>query len=614
MTFTPTLDTHHLVTSRAGTVFGWLVEPGTYRVQRANDFAPKIASGKPTHSDLDLWPTIDLEDWSHGLGQEFLRDDPARFLDADGELETAIPGQVTLAAQWTASDASFVAYAFRDYGNYMYAGGASSVRKYDPVANTWADSKTGLAAAVVAMHTCYNKLYVGLGNSNTMWNYDGSTWTVMTGHNANCFETWKALLWFGSAGNIVSYDGAAAYTTVAVGDPQTNVTALVSQNGYLVIFKDDGRVYLTSDGAAIADLMTNSAYSGNYKGALSADGWLYYSLLSSIQRLSAIGVAPSMQTITPKNVDDDQYEWGIPVGFTASPNYVYALFKLAENSYPVLLKWNGSGWHMAYQGAAAATAYACYYSPVSGRVWVNDGSSRYQRVTTVNDTPYPSYATDTTRTLYTCHLTAGFDDVPKMFRDVRVISEYLTQNVKLYLYYQIDRSGTWVYFGTVTQSPNQIVPFASGSAISATDLWLRVDFATNSAATTPKLKGLHLTYQTRPTPVYTISATLRVGNYLELLDMGRTTGVGRDPHTQDELLAELMEMAESDVPITLNGMDGLTYQVIQANVMWREALRRDDATAFSVPVTFLQAFASASEATVLPIRAGVSRWGLEVYS
>lgn len=610
MSFTPTAGpngTHHITTNRVGALYGWFVVPGTYRVRRANDFAPKIASGQLQHSDLDLFQTIDMEDFSHGIGAEYLRKDPAQFYDADTELETAIPNQVTLAAQWILSDSGFVATAFADYGNYFYAGGASSVRKYDPVAKTWADSKTGLAAGVAAMLVSFNKLFVGLGSTSKFWTWDGATWAQNATYYASCFEKYQKLLWFGSSGNVINYDGVTTYNTIAVGDPQSNVTALVAQSAYLFIFKDDGRVYLY-DGTTVYDVTKNAVYAGNYLGAVTAQGFTYFGVLSDIMRLqTSTTTAPSFQTLTPTMAQDHIYGWGLPIGFTASPKYVYCLTNGANNSYPAVLKWNGSGWHVAYKGAAGATAHAVYYSVVTGSLWVNDGSSRYQQFTTVNDTPYPNY-TSLPRSLYLAHFTGGLDDVPKMFRDITIVSENLTSSIKVNLYYQADRSGTWVYFGTAKTSPNQTLAFASGSAISATDLWIRLDFITNDPTISPKAKSLHVSYQPRPKTVWAIDARLEVDNHMHLLDQG-ANGIKDDPNTIATLISELQSISDAALPITLVGMDGITYQVMATKVGWDELARRDGYTSFTVPISFLQALAISPISVFHFYQAGVSQYG-----
>lgn len=580
--------THDITTTRNSITTGWMLEPGSYRVRRANNFAPKISQGQLTHSDLDLWPTIDINDLSHGLGAEYLRSDPNRFYYTTGfGLETAFPERVTMASSSTNSE-TFTAYVYQDYGNYMYAGGSSvgGVRRYDPVGNAWAVSNAGpLGAATMDMRVCFNKLYVAIGDSNDMWSFDGATWTQVAGKKARCYAVWQTKLWRGNAGNIIPFDGAADGTAVAVGQVNSNVTTIVPQSGYLIIFKDDGKIY-TYDGTTVADFTQNVAYTGNYQYAVSHQGWLYYGVLSNVHRLSAsAGTAPSMQDVTPKKPDDVTNGWGIPVSFSYSPNFVYCLFNSPNTGFSNLLKWNGTGWHIVLISSGAGTA--CYYSRVSGMVWANiGGASWFTKVNTTNDTPYTlSYPTSGgPYYVYLPHMTAGLDDIDKLWRDVKIVADNLSGTVFLTLDYQIDRSGSWVNFGTATISPQQSLQFAANNGIVAKDLWLRVGFTTNSGSVTPVLKFLSVAYQPRPKSIYSISGQIIIDNNIHLKD-----GSGNDPNNATQLLAELMAMADFSGPTTLVGEDQISYQVIETSVGWVESVRSDSGVTFRAPVTWLQA-------------------------
>lgn len=562
--------THDIVIERAGTQTGFMLEPRSYRVARANDFAPRISTGKLTHSDFDTWFTIDLTGLEHGLGLETLAEDPMRFFNADPELETAVSGQLTLAAKWRESDPSFISYKFLDFGNYTFAGGDTKIRKYNPATDTWSDSKTDLLAPVTDMERGFNKLYVALGTGQDMLSCSdaaGDTWATETGRKGSCLRFWKAKLWRGNGGNLVAWDGTSD-ATVAVGDPQSNIVAIGAFENYLVIGKDDGKVYYY-DGANVYDLIQDMpAYADNYKRMKYHQGWLYYPLLGDVMRMSGVGGGFTVQRVTPKMAGNDTWGWGLPVDLTASPRYVYVLFNLAENSYPVALKYNQEGWHKVWQGAASRTARAIYYSRVSGRIFVNDGSTWAQKVTTLTDSIYDAdFDTASGKQIYLCHLTAGLEDITKVWRDVEILSENLEFGVvEIDLEYQADRSREWIAMGTVTVSPSQRIAFASGTAVEAKDMWLRLTLRTYDAAKYPKLRfPITVRYLPRPDTVYALAGNVICEDNIHLKD-----GTGDDEHTAAELLDELRQISDEATPVTMTTPDGLEWKVIMTNVGWAE--------------------------------------------
>jgi len=589
--------THDLVIERAGVRTGFMLEPGA-RVSQANTFAGKVSMGPITHSEMDLWQVLEFLDWSHGAGEEKLGDDAARYLMQDGGIKSSIAGELTLAPMWRVSDSGFVANCFYDAGNYCFAGGASSIRYYNPTTDTWADAKTGLAAACVALESYGGALYAALGDGSDMIKCADpsgapTTWTQVTGHKARALKRWRKLLICGYQASIVTFDNATTWTTVALGDPSTNVLWIAVQDSRIVVAKDEG-LYVSSDASTFDPVLIDiPQYTGNFAQMRGAQGWLYFNVLAEVERISGLSGNASLQLITPKYVGDDTYGWGVPVAVATSSKSVWVLFHNAHNSFPALLEYNQQGWHPGYVGTGGATAKTCYFSRVAGRLFVNDGSTRAQRYSTLNDGPYPDYDTSQGHEIQFTHVDAKLAEITKMTRDIIVETEGCSTTEYIEFYYQLDNDGTWTLFGTATTSPQATIMLDSlAGAVQSKDIWIKAIFYTGDSSKTPVLKGMFLRYIPRPDPMYSLSVTVRLQDYIDLLPPAKdAVGTAQDENTAGDLLRELRACNDYKLPLKLETMDGLTRFMVMSNLAWQHSGNGDVVDGqvtryFIAPITF----------------------------
>ena len=574
---TPVVNkSHDLTINRAGTLTGWMVVPGSYRRYKANDFTGRVATGPITNSDLDTWQVSEFKDWTHGIGVEVLEagGDTQQYAVGDGNIEAAIPKKLKLAPRWRVSDASFAANCYCDAGNYVFAGGASSIRYYDPTADTWANAVTGLGAAVVALEVYGGILYAALGDSVDMQKCIApssapTTWAAVTGKKARWYKKWKKLLWMGVGATVVNFDGATTWNTIGLGDITNNALWGAVQDSALVVAKSEG-LYVSTDGAAFSPILQDiPEYSGNFAQMRPSQGWLYYNIISSVQRISALTGSAILQIVTPKNIADDTYGWGIPVSVAASAKYVWVLFNNggASGNQPWLGLYSGGNWHPAYLGTAGATAKTCYFSQVAGRLFINDGSTRARRYLSVNDEGYPDYDTTAGYAIDFLHLDASLAQIVKAWKEITFVTKNCSANKKIEIYYQADRSGTWVLAGTVTASPQQTIALDStAGAIQAKDLQLRATFYTDSATVTPEITTIVVKYLPRPDSIYAVTMVLDISDYRPLLD-----GTGNDSQTIAAKLTELRAIADAKLPVTIDTMDDLEDKAFMTMVSWQDA-------------------------------------------
>jgi hypothetical protein len=172
--------------------------------------------------------------------------------------------------------------------------------------------------------------------------------------------------------------------------------------------------------------------------------------------------------------------------------------------------------------------------------------------------------------LYFAHHDAVLADIDKAYRRVRVVSESLGATIKATFYHDPDRTGTWTELsgsgaGSATVSPQSELLFdLDDIAVSAKDLQLRMDLMTGSAALSPKIKGIYLSYMPRPATIYAITADFIVEDELRMRD-GTNSALAAD-----ERLAELRSLSDAVIPPLITTPDNLQHHVIQTNIGWQD--------------------------------------------
>ena len=567
---------------------GYLTVDRGLRMTPQPPFVARVNEGPLTHRAGDQWDVITYADWSHGLGQEGADEeagDLAMFMDSHG-IETSIPGQLTLATKVVLSDNSFIARALCDGGNrYVFAGGDTSIRYGDFTVEpgVWANAVTGLAAGVTDLAEYKGKLYAALGTGQDMRVCDApatapTTWTTLTGIKRTLLKVWKDKLWAASGNSLYSFDGATWGSALVCGDSSIPITGLVEYGNLLVVFKED-RVMLC-DGTNIVEAgVTYSRYAKNGQRPALWGGYIWLPQQANVKRLSGLGVAPAETDLSPvypysiyASIPSFTYGWGLPVAMAVGPKNLFVMFELTSGSGMTVLKRNDFGWHAVWQNAGSA--YALYYSQVADRLFINDGSTRFQRYLS-NGSPYPDYDTVLPGELRLSWDTARFNEIPKAWRSITLdmVNTNLTRYVKMRYVTQRWPGGIATDLpGLFTSPPQQEVLFSgSAAAISANWVRLNLQMYTDNAAQTPVVNAITVKRLLRPPKLFVVTADVRIADNLMQLD--KTL----DPNTATDLKSALLTAANSVTPITLQTPDGLTHEGYLEEITFEETIKREGA-------------------------------------
>ena len=371
-------STHDITLSSGSTKYGFMIAPGSFRSERVDDFAPRIATGTDTKTREGYWDSYQQSSAAEGIDQSsFLN--VAKINKSNGNVFTDLPGSIQLDSIWTALDSSVISTAPMIID---FAAGAVScivmavgtrVRRSSASPYTSWSNHTGSAFAsnCVWLHQHNGYLFAATSTGSDFYrSADADTWTQPSaGEKATAFTSWiksdgTVYLVKSLAGGfkLSTNDGTTWGATIAVGSSNSNITGMRDAFGYLLIGKEDG--LWRYDGTYLVDIVQypTQLSSTNFRCIVSFDGFIYTHMLGRILKLAlSSGAVTSLVDITPEqsgNTEKELYGHGTAIWLYAGPFLLYAALNGGQNKFPEVLAYSGSGWHQRFQGRQTELASA----------------------------------------------------------------------------------------------------------------------------------------------------------------------------------------------------------------------------------------------------------------
>lgn len=572
--------THDVVfTNNDGAAMGFMLAPGAYSDERADDFAPRIATGNDPTLREGIWDEWAITGAPEGIDQ-LTASNRNKILRSDGNVFLRRDQGIQLNAAWTSLDASKNATApmIVDLTTNLVATGiGTKVRRYNYGAGTFTDSTTTFASDVVWLHRHNGKMFAGCGSGDAIqMSTDLNTWSEpAAGQSATCLTTWQAadgtvnlVCALGTNFKLSTDDGVTWGAAKAVGNPDSDITGLGVAFGLLVIGKSDG--LYSYDGVSVNEIMVFPAlkYAGNCRALVYHEGFLYTHVLGQVWKLSFSGGGVSNKVdITPQMLateDERLYGHGLPVWIASGPQLLYVAFDDGESVYPEVLSYNDLGWHQEYRGASGDTMRALGYSRLASRLLLNDGATRGRQLTNLTDQPAKDYPAS--GTFYTSDFDGGLPRMDKAFRHLWVEVENLSSSGKLVFSYSKDKGANYTALADVTANGKQTLIFPDGDPVGSEQLRWRVVLHRNSATSSPVLRRMATSFLNRPIPVYVFSVQLRLANG-QILRNGKT----KETVDAEERLSFLRSAEASNSPVQFADLFGNEFHCYITRVARRLA-------------------------------------------
>ena len=586
MAVTPIAGSTHDITLASGaTKYGFMIAPGSYRTERVDDFAPRIATGTDSKTREGYWDSYSQSSASEGVDQEeFLNIN--QIASSDGNVFTDIPLALQLDSAWTTADAagSSTAPMIIDFGaSFVVAGCGTSLRRSTD-GTTWSGHTTppgALAASIVWMHEHNTFLFVAV-NGNNYYKSNTNDPAVLTvgAQTASCFTTWTksdqvVYLVLATSNTIKtsSDNGATWSAAINVGNSSSIITGMSSSFGYLLIGKEDG--LWRYDGTALVDIVQYPVQknSTNFRCIVPFDGFIYTHMMGRIIKIALTsGTVSSLVDITPEmkgSAVKELYGHGKPTWMFTGPFVLYAAFnsgRAASGGYPEMMAYSGSGWHQRYLGTYGHTLTASGYSSNLVRTHINlqANGTIYKSMISLRDIPFPLYPA--TGVFETSDYTGDLPFMQKAFRGCNVEARNLstTDGRSISVSYSTDKGVTFVTMGTVTTNGRTNLPFTLASQTTLSDSAtinsnsIRLKFTLTRGTTTtetPVLTRYTVDFLNRPLATHAHSMNLRLGTTMTLRN-GTLETV-----SVSERLQFIKDLEDAESPIRFIDMIGRHYLV-----------------------------------------------------
>ena len=547
MAVTPIAGSTHDITLASGaTKYGFMIAPGSYRTERVDDFAPRIATGTDSKTREGYWDSYSQSSASEGVDQEeFLNIN--QISSSDGNVFTDIPLALQLDSAWTTADASGSSTApmIIDFGpSHVVAGCGTSLRRStDGI--TWSGHTTpsgALAASIVWMHEHNTFLFVAVNGNNYYKSLANDPSSLAVGaQTASCFTTWTksdqvVYLVLATSNTIKtsSDNGTTWSAAINVGNSSSIITGMSSSFGYLLIGKEDG--LWRYDGTALVDIVQYPVQknSTNFRCIVPFDGFIYTHMMGRIIKIALTsGTVSSLVDITPEmkgSAVKELYGHGKPTWMFTGPFVLYASFnsgRAASGGYPEMMAYSGSGWHQRYLGTYGHTLTASGYSSNLVRTHINlqANGTIYKSMISLRDIPFPLYPA--AGVFETSDYTGDLPFMQKAFRGCNVEARNLsaTDGRSISVSYSTDKGVTFVPMGTVITNGRTNLPFSLSSQTTLSDSAtinsnsIRLKFTLTRGTTpseTPVLTRYTVDFLNRPLATHAHSMNLRLGTTMTI--------------------------------------------------------------------------------------------------
>ncbi len=363
--------------------------------------------------------------------------------------------------------------AFARYDDAWYCAAGDTVYKWNTSTLVWDASDAVSGKNVTALEAWGDWLWAGRGADNVLRRYDGEKWTAITGTYAKLLKggggylhrtggtPYEHLIYYTNDGDTwLPTPGA-----IEVGPGDYPITALAWYRDQLVASTAVRLWGIAADTAyPLVDWPTQEdSHNGMNMTVWGKDGALYIPLRFGLYRFNGeamVAVGPEQGTGLPAG------RVGKIAAMCGTGNWLYCAIDAGTSGTSSILAYNGmGGWHeMARANQVGERIRALGFETISSpnRLWLGMGDQpQYMKLPDYSDNPWQwtGYEYNSAGSLETSWVGNELLEVVKDLQEVVIHGEGITSAQPVDVFYEVDRSGLWVYLGTAVASPRQAFLF-----------------------------------------------------------------------------------------------------------------------------------------------------------
>ena len=473
---------------------------------------------------------------------------------------------------------------------------------FNDTSDYWALSKV-FAADITGIEVFDDRVYIGQG-SGTAYTFSNEnnlgTWTDAggSGNKANYFIKTLNAAGNYAMGKTLNEDdfhlttdptGSPSYgTAIEVGTNDKTINNVYQLDGTIGIGKSDGFYrYMSLEGNRFVNVYPgaeSAADADNFSRGIMYNGW-FYTTMSEVGLLRYNG--QFWQDLSHLLRSPGFTEFGNRVrAFGTDGKSLYALVESLDTSSISKKMWlyamreyAGGEWDVHQVCSMPLTdANDIHVFKTSGasnsHIYVSGelttGEAYSYRMTLPNQADAPRLAANKDMALSGDLITAYWDGdrpgVDKAFNKLTILSESLSANQTITVYYQVDNDTSWTEIhasdAAFTRSPLETVGFTAG--VTGKRIRLKFSFSSNSATGSPILKGfaLHTSWRPKRLRRWRIVASLED-------DIRMLQGV-RHSLPVNRMLSNIGVLRQLTEPVILDDVDGNSHKAHIVEVAERQ--------------------------------------------
>ena len=473
---------------------------------------------------------------------------------------------------------------------------------FNDTSDYWALSKV-FAADITGIEVFDDRVYIGQG-SGTAYTFSNEnnlgTWTDAggSGNKANYFIKTLNAAGNYAMGKTLNEDdfhlttdptGSPSYgTAIEVGTNDKTINNVYQLDGTIGIGKSDGFYrYMSLEGNRFVNVYPgaeSAADADNFSRGIMYNGW-FYTTMSEVGLLRYNG--QFWQDLSHLLRSPGFTEFGNRVrAFGTDGKSLYALVESLDTSSISKKMWlyamreyAGGEWDVHQVCSMPLTdANDIHVFKTSGasnsHIYVSGelttGEAYSYRMTLPNQADAPRLAANKDMALSGDLITAYWDGdrpgVDKAFNKLTILSESLSANQTITVYYQVDNDTSWTEIhasdAAFTRSPLETVGFTAG--VTGKRIRLKFSFSSNSATGSPILKGfaLHTSWRPKRLRRWRIVASLED-------DVRMLQGV-RHSLPVNRMLSNIGVLRQLTEPVILDDVDGNSHKAHIVEVSERQ--------------------------------------------
>jgi hypothetical protein len=447
-----------------------------------------------------------------------------------------------------------------NYDSTIYALTALSLHDYNSGSDSW--SGTNALTAISHAVAFGDDMYIAQGATDARRFTAPSTYTTLTGIQADLFAVWRGLLWRAYENDVwYSSDGSTWTGPIQVAADGYNVRGLAGMGDINMWYSTDEGIGFIGAGDFVFQIAPWSQVDAtNGAGMLNYQGDLYIPVGTKLLRMSEGGqllnISPNTKEGLPPN------KQGTITALGRTNHYLLcATGANDDDGFSIVWAYNGEGWHFLTKLPQGRQIVSLLNDRTSNKIFIldNEGIAWSIAMPKLHANPWRDSSGTASYTpsghFETDWFTGGLKEIDKDFESVYIAGEGITSTQTVAVYWQDDASTDWELLGTATSNRQELRWSDYTTRPSSKQIKLALVLSTTDNDLTPNVSAVRVKFHANIDDRYRWQLPIMVSDRQQMLDGTR------NPYNQAQQETHLETLEQQVPPFIFEDLNGKQYEV-----------------------------------------------------